>query len=50
MTEQCAECGSPVPTDEWYPVATERDDDGEVLIHSFCSEECRSAWEADRDE
>jgi hypothetical protein len=45
MTEQCSQCGDAVPSDEWHPVATERDDDGRVEIHDFCSEGCRSAWQ-----
>lgn len=49
MSDLCVECGVPVPVEEWHPVATVRDDDGDVLIRDFCSEQCLSAWEADRD-
>ncbi len=44
MTDECARCGSPVPAEEWHPVATVRDDDGTVEIYDFCSEACRTAW------
>lgn len=44
MSKQCAHCGEEITTDEWYPVATERDDDGEIEIYDFCCESCRAAW------
>lgn len=47
MTEECAECGEPIAADEWHLVATQRDDDGDVEIYAFCSEDCRSSWRAD---
>jgi endogenous inhibitor of DNA gyrase (YacG/DUF329 family) len=47
MTETCAECGDRVPASEWHPVATHRDDDGEMEIYAFCSESCRTSWQAD---
>ena len=47
MTEPCAACGDPVPADEWHPVATDRDEDGEMKIYAFCSEACRSSWQTD---
>ena len=46
-SEQCSQCGDAIPSDEWHPVATERDDDGRVEIHDFCSEGCRSAWQGE---
>jgi hypothetical protein len=47
MTEECAECGDHIPSGEWHPVATLRDGDGEMDIYDFCSEDCRSSWQAD---
>jgi endogenous inhibitor of DNA gyrase (YacG/DUF329 family) len=47
MNEECAECGNPVPAAEWHPVTTRRDEDGEMEIYAFCSEGCRSSWQAD---
>lgn len=41
----CAECGTPVDEFEWYPIRGERDEDGEFLLHSFCSQECVESWE-----
>ncbi|MFC7080646.1 DUF7576 family protein [Halorussus caseinilyticus] len=47
MTETCIRCGDAIPSDEWHPVATVRDEDGEVEIYDFCSEACRTAWQSD---
>jgi hypothetical protein len=47
MSGACAECGDPIPSDEWHPVATRRDEDGEIEIFDFCGESCRSAWRTD---
>ena len=49
MSQQCSYCGDDVPGEEWHPVTTVRDDDGDVEIHTFCSEACRAAWEDGRD-
>lgn len=49
MSQQCTHCDEHVPAEDWHPVATVRGDDGEIAVHLFCSEECRSAWQADRD-
>lgn len=42
--EPCAHCGSAIETDDWYPIAAERDEDGSLNLYHFCSEDCRSAW------
>lgn len=42
--EECANCGASFESDVWYPVATRRDDDGDLRVYSFCNEECRGAW------
>lgn len=49
MSQQCSHCDDSVPAEDWHPVATVRNDEGEIEIHLFCSETCRSAWKADRD-
>jgi len=48
VNRQCSHCGEDVPTEEWHPVATARDDDGDVDIYAFCDEACRSAWKRER--
>ncbi|NEU56705.1 hypothetical protein [Halorussus sp. MSC15.2] len=48
MSDECARCGAVVPSGEWHPVKTVRDDEGRVVIHDFCCEACRSAWLAER--
>jgi len=48
VSRQCSHCGDDVPAEEWHPVATARDDDGDVEIYAFCNEACRSAWERER--
>ena len=40
----CEYCGAVIETSEWYPVTTERDEDGELQFYSFCSERCQVAW------
>ncbi|MFC4449779.1 DUF7576 family protein [Halorussus aquaticus] len=48
MSDECARCGVVVPSGEWHPVKTVRDDEGRVEIYDFCGEACRSAWLAER--
>ena len=50
MSQRCWYCDDSVPTDEWHPVVTVRNDDGEVEVLPFCNDECRSGWSADREE
>ena len=40
----CEHCGTTIETADWYPVASERDEDGSLALYHFCSEDCRSAW------
>lgn len=40
----CEQCGDPIETNEWYPVTSERDEDGSLQLYPFCSEDCQSAW------
>jgi len=48
MSDRCTNCDGRIPAEEWHPVTTVRDDDGEVEIYAFCSEPCRTAWQAER--
>lgn len=48
-TRTCAYCGDHSELDEWQPVVTRTDDDGELQIYSFCDETCRAAWESAQD-
>lgn len=41
--EECAHCGSVLPTDEWCPVVTS-ERDGAVSIYSFCDDDCKTLW------
>ena len=47
VSKWCDYCGGPVATDEWYPAATQHDDDGNVEIYGFCDEECKEQWKSD---
>lgn len=42
----CDECGRPFEPDTTYPVVTAADDET-MQIHSFCDDECLTAWQAD---
>lgn len=37
----CAVCGSPISVDDWHPVTSDRNRNGQFTIYSFCSENCR---------
>lgn len=43
-TKTCAYCGAAINTNEWYPVTTGSDEDGNLQIYSFCGESCRNEW------
>lgn len=43
-TERCANCGDCIAVDEWHPLDTDRDADGELVLVSFCTEACHEAW------
>lgn len=45
----CTECGAPIETGDWYPIRTDRDEDGDLQLYPFCSEDCQAAWLAERD-
>lgn len=47
--ERCAQCRAPLPQETWCPTATERDQDGELAVYTFCDETCKAAWEDTRD-
>ncbi|UPV99622.1 hypothetical protein M0R88_13995 [Halorussus gelatinilyticus] len=47
MNERCTYCDGRIPAEEWHPVATVRDDDGDVEIYAFCSEPCRTSWRSE---
>lgn len=47
--DTCAHCGSDLDTGEWHPVQQTRNEDGELRVHSFCGDDCLSAWSDDRD-
>lgn len=40
----CEECGELIETSEWYPITSDRDDDGSLQLYPFCTEDCQSAW------
>ena len=46
----CEQCGEPIETSEWYPITSDRDDDGSLQLHPFCTEDCQSAWLDERSE
>lgn len=48
MSDRCTNCDGRIPAEEWHPVATVRDDDGEIEIYAFCSESCQTAWQSER--
>lgn len=45
--ERCANCGTTLPKDEWCPTVTETDDDGRLVVRSFCDEDCKDEWTDD---
>lgn len=47
VSQRCTHCGASIDREEWHPVATLRDDEGTAEIYDFCSDDCRSAWEAE---
>jgi len=46
-SDECVHCGTVLPADRWYPVRTERDSSGELVLHYFCSDDCASEWADD---
>lgn len=45
MDTECAQCGAGIDVSEWHPAATIEDWDEGFRVLSFCSEECREAWQ-----
>lgn len=39
----CAVCGEAITTTDWHPAAAESTR-GEVHVHAFCSDKCRTKW------
>jgi hypothetical protein len=40
----CANCGTPIETNDWHPVYTEYPHDNEFRLYLFCDETCRDEW------
>lgn len=40
----CDNCESPFTRGEWHPVVTENSEDGGLVFHSFCDDDCKNAW------
>lgn len=40
----CAYCGMTLPKEEWCPMVTDADADGELVVRSFCDDACKEAW------
>lgn len=45
----CTECGAAIETSDWYPIRTDRDEDGDLRLYPFCSEDCQACWLEERD-
>lgn len=45
--ERCASCGATLPIDEWCPTMTETDDEGSLVVRTFCDEDCKDEWTGD---
>ena len=42
--ERCATCGATLPKDEWCPTVTDTDAEGNLVIRTFCDQDCKNAW------
>ena len=42
--QRCADCESPLEANVSHPVYTERDQNGDLRLYSFCDEECKRRW------
>lgn len=47
LLRTCVHCGDQLSEDDWHPVVTEAQENGETVLRSFCDVECKTAWEAD---
>jgi len=45
--QRCVHCETQITAGDWYPAVMERDDDGALTIHYFCTQSCRREWEAE---
>lgn len=45
LARTCANCGDRLELDEWCPVVTRTDDEGNLQLYSFCDEDCMVSWE-----
>ncbi|WP_435177135.1 DUF7576 family protein [Halorussus sp. AFM4] len=45
----CATCDAVVADSEWHPTTTRVTESGEVVIYLFCTEACKTEWQAARD-
>lgn len=43
-SKTCAQCGEPIETSDWYPITSDRDDDGTLKLYPFCTEDCQATW------
>lgn len=41
--DRCSNCGDHIDTKQWHPV-TSREEDGTVVVYTFCSDSCQAAW------
>lgn len=47
ICDYCAQCGDLIDDEEWHPVETEVDENGDVAWYTFCDGKCQTAWTAD---
>ncbi|NHN60484.1 MULTISPECIES: hypothetical protein [Halorussus] len=45
----CAACDAVVEDSDWHPATTRVTEAGEVVIYLFCTEGCKTEWQAARD-
>lgn len=49
-SKTCVQCGTPIETGEWYPITADRDSEGSLRLHPFCTEDCQATWLDERSE
>ncbi|WP_458209794.1 DUF7576 family protein [Haladaptatus sp. NG-SE-30] len=45
LGKTCDHCGTSIDTSDWHPITKDREADGSIQIHHFCSEDCENAWQ-----
>ena len=45
----CATCGAVVEDSEWHPTTVRVTEAGEVVIYLFCTDPCKTRWQATHD-